>query len=88
MWGSSGGTGQKAASGTWASEQGFRYLRCRHGRDSIQFARAARIHVPMMYMDAREQLHVRNNQICGAAVQAQAEKQHLAHGHLSTDFGI
>ena len=88
MWGSSGGKGQKAASGTWASERRFRYLRCRHGRDSVQLARATRIHAPMMYMDTREQLSVRNNHICGAAVVAQAKKQHLGHGHLSTDFGI
>ena len=35
-----------------------------------------------------EQLCVSNNEICGAAVAVQAEKQHLGHGHLSPDFGI
>ena len=77
MWGSGGGPGRKAASGTWASEPGFRYMRYLHDRDSVQLARAARIHVPTMYMDTREQLCVSNNEVCGAAVAVQAEKQYL-----------
>ena len=52
-------------------------MRCLHGHDSVQLARAARVHVPTMYMDTREQLCVSNNEICGAAVAVQAEKQHL-----------
>ena len=63
-------------------------MRCLHDRDSVQLARAARRHVPTMHMDTREQLCVSNNEICGAAVAVQAEKQHLGHGHLSPDFGI
>ena len=63
-------------------------MRCLHGRDSVQLVRAARRHVPTMYMDTLEQLCVSNNEICAAAVAVQAEKQHLGHGHLSPDFGI
>ena len=63
----------------------MRYL---HGGNCVQLVRAARRHVPTMYMDTLEQLYVSNNEICGAAVAVQAEKQHLGHGHLSPDFGI
>ena len=70
------------------SEPGFRYMRCLHSRDSVQFARATRVHVPTMYVDTREQLCVSNNEICAAAVAVQAKKEHLGHGHLSPDFGI
>ena len=63
-------------------------MRCLHGGSSVQLVRAARIHVPTMYMDTCEQLCVSNNEICAAAVAVQAKKEHLGHGHLSPDFGI
>ena len=87
MWGSSGGRGQNEEPAHKIGPE-FRYMRCLHGRSSVQLACAARIHVPMMHMDTREQLCVSNNEICGAAVAVQAKKQHLGHGHLSPDFGI
>ena len=63
-------------------------MRCLHEGSCVHLVRAARRHVPTMYMDTREQLCVSNNEICAAAVAVQAEKQHLGHGHLSPDFGI
>ena len=65
-------------------------MSCLHDRDSVQFARAARMHVPTMYMDTREQLCVSNNEICGAAVAVKAEKQHLGcvAGVWGSEYGF
>ena len=76
--------------GAWASEPGFRYMKCLHGRNSVQLARAARKHVPTMYIDTCEQLCVSNNEICGAAVAVKAEKQHLGcvAGVWGSEYGF
>ena len=65
-------------------------MRCLHGGSSVQLVRAARIHVPTMYMDTNDQLCVSNNEICGTAVAAQAEKQHLGcvAGVWGSEYGF
>ena len=62
-------------------------MRCLHGGSSVQLVRAARVHVPTMYMDTREQLCVSNNEICGAAVAAEAKMKSL-HTRSGPNFGI
>ena len=63
-------------------------MRCLHGRDSVKLARATRRHVPTMYMDTREQLCVSNNEICEAAVAAQANKKGLLLGGVCSENSV
>ena len=63
-------------------------MKCLHGRNNVQLARAARKHVPTMYIDTCEQLCVSNNEICGAAVAAQANKKGLLLGGFCSENSV